>query len=100
MREMTEQNPDRFTHAACKMRDSAVGHDDEVELTDRRSGVGEIVDHWRKVDDRSTARQGSQFPFGWTFLQTEELDPRQGKTLEEAQQRLRALLVAFEGNAA
>jgi hypothetical protein len=42
MRVVSKQNPNRFSHSAGKMDDSAVGHDDQIQLGDRSSGISKV----------------------------------------------------------
>jgi hypothetical protein len=49
---MVQQQPYRPSERAGEMANRAVGHDDEIEASERRRRIGEIVDQRIEIDDR------------------------------------------------
>jgi len=82
------------------MRDRAVGHQHQIQVRDRRRGVGEVADRRRQIDDRRARRQRLQLGLGRPLLQAIELDIRQRKPLQEEAQGHGAVVVGTKGGAA
>ena len=99
MSNVPEQQPDGFSHAPRKVRDRAIGHDDQIKMLKSRGRVGKIANKGRKIEDGPPSRQRTQFLLRWPLLQAEQLNAGQSKRLKKLQQRLSSLLVALERHA-